>query len=192
LTIEPPKDPPRNRLNPLGGQIELVVSAEPGLWRVEADRGQLEQVLVNVALNARDAMPAGGRLTIATGNADVDAAYAALRPRLEPGRYCRLVLSDTGTGMDAATIERVFEPFFSTKPPGRGTGLGLATVYGIVTGLGGTIEIYSKQGLGTTVAVLLRPTGSTCSSPTWSCPACSAARLSAGSAPPAPGCPPSS
>ena len=140
----------------LGEQINLVISAEPDLWRVEADRGQLEQVLVNVALNARDAMmPGGGRLTIETGNTEVDAAYAAQRPGLEPGRYCRLAVSDTGTGMDAATIERVFEPFFSTKERGRGTGLGLATVYGIVTGLGGTIDIYSEKELGTTVNVLL-------------------------------------
>ncbi len=143
----------------LGEQIDLVISTEPDLWRVEADRGQLEQVLVNVALNARDAMPGGGRLTIETGNAEVDAAYAAQRPSLEPGQYCRLAVSDTGTGMDTATIERVFEPFFSTKPRGRGTGLGLATVYGIVTGLGGTIDIYSEKGLGTTVSVLLPVTG---------------------------------
>ncbi len=139
----------------LGEQINLVISAEPDLWRVEADRGQLEQVLVNVALNARDAMPGGGRLTIETGNTEVDAAYAAQRPGLEPGRYSRLAVSDTGTGMDTATLERVYEPFFSTKERGRGTGLGLATVYGIVTGLGGTIVIYSEEGLGTTVSVLL-------------------------------------
>ena len=143
----------------LGEQVELVVAADPGLWRVAADQGQLEQVLVNLAVNARDAMPGGGRLTIGTGNAEVDAAYAAQRPGLEPGRYCRLTVSDTGTGMDAATIERVFEPFFSTKPRGRGTGLGLATVYGIVSGLGGTIDIYSEQGLGTTMSVLLPVSG---------------------------------
>jgi PAS domain S-box-containing protein len=139
----------------LGEQINLVISAEPDLWRVEADRGQLEQVLVNVALNARDAMPGGGRLTIETSNTEVDAAYAAQRPHLEPGRYSRLAVSDTGTGMDAATLDRVFEPFFSTKERGRGTGLGLATVYGIVKGLGGTIDLYSEVGLGTTVSVLL-------------------------------------
>jgi PAS domain S-box-containing protein len=139
----------------LGEQINLVISAAPDLWLVEADRGQLEQVLVNVALNARDAMPGGGRLTIETGNTEVDAAYAAQRPGLEPGRYSRLAVSDTGTGMDAATLQRVFEPFFSTKERGRGTGLGLATVYGIVTGLGGTIDLYSEEGLGTTVSVLL-------------------------------------
>ena len=140
----------------LGEQIDLVIVAAPDLWRVEADRGQLEQVLVNVALNARDAMmPGGGCLTIEMGNTEVDAAYAAQRPGLEPGRYSRLAVSDTGAGMDARTIERVFEPFFSTKERGRGTGLGLATVYGIVTGLGGTIDIYSEKGLGTTVNVLL-------------------------------------
>ena len=139
----------------LGEQINLVISTEPDLWRVEADRGQLEQVLVNVALNGRDAMPGGGRLTIETGNTEVDAAYAAQRPDLEPGRYSRLAVSDTGTGMDAATLERVFEPFFSTKERGRGTGLGLATVYGIVKGLGGTVDLYSEVGLGTTVSVLL-------------------------------------
>jgi PAS domain S-box-containing protein len=143
----------------LGEQIELVMSAELELWPVEGDRGQLEQVLVNLALNARDAMPGGGRLTIATANAEVDAVYAEQRPHLEPGRYCRLTVSDTGEGMDAATVERVFEPFFSTKPRGRGTGLGLATVYGIVSGMGGNIDIYSEVGLGTTVSVLLPVTG---------------------------------
>jgi hypothetical protein len=144
----------------LGGKTELVVAPGAGLWPVEADRGQLEQVVVNLALNARDAMPDGGRLTIGTGNAEVDAEYAGQRPDLKPGRYCRLTVADTGTGMDAATMERVFEPFFSTKPRGRGTGLGLATVYGIVSGLGGSIDIYSEVGLGTTMSVLLPVSGS--------------------------------
>jgi PAS domain S-box-containing protein len=139
----------------LGEHIDLAIDAEPALWRVKADRGQLEQVLVNLAVNARDAMPGGGRLTIDTGNAEVDETYASTRPALRPGQYVRLRVSDTGTGMDQATAERVFEPFFSTKPKGRGTGLGLATVYGIVTSSGGTIEIYSEPGLGTTVSVLL-------------------------------------
>jgi len=139
----------------LGEHIDVAIDAEPALWRVKADRGQLEQVLVNLAVNARDAMPGGGRLTIDTGNAEVDETYASTRPALRPGRYVRLRVSDTGTGMDQATAERVFEPFFSTKPKGRGTGLGLATVYGIVTSSGGTIEIYSEPGLGTTVSVLL-------------------------------------
>ncbi len=139
----------------LGEHIDLVIDAEPALWRVKADRGQLEQVLVNLAVNARDAMTGGGRLTIDTGNTEVDESYAAPRPQLVPGRYARLRVSDTGTGMDRATAERVFEPFFSTKPKGRGTGLGLATVYGTVTSAGGSIEIYSEPGLGTTVSVLL-------------------------------------
>jgi PAS domain S-box-containing protein len=139
----------------LGEQIELVIAADQDLWPVEGDRGQFEQVLVNLAVNARDAMPGGGRLTIATGNTEVDEVYAEQRPHLDRGSYARLTVSDTGTGMDAATIERVFEPFFSTKPRARGTGLGLATVYGIVSGLGGTIDIYSEVGLGTTINVLL-------------------------------------
>ena len=142
----------------LGEHIDLIISPEPALCRVKADRGQLEQVLVNLAVNARDAMPGGGRLSIDTGNTEVDAAYATRRPELKPGRYARLRVSDTGMGMDRATAERVFEPFFSTKPKGRGTGLGLATVYGIVTQAGGSIEIYSEKGLGTTVSVLFPAT----------------------------------
>jgi PAS domain S-box-containing protein len=142
----------------LGEHIELTIAPEPALWRVTADRGQLEQVLVNLAVNARDAMPGGGQLTIDTGNAGVDDAFASQRPGLRPGRYARLRVSDTGTGMDQATVDRVFEPFFSTKPKGRGTGLGLATVYGIVTGARGTIDIYSEVGIGTTVSVLLPAT----------------------------------
>jgi len=139
----------------LGGHIELVIAAGDDLWPVEADRGQLEQVLVNLAVNARDAMPDGGRLSITTANAEVDADYAGQRPGLKPGRYCRLAVADTGVGMDQATVERVFEPFFSTKPRGRGTGLGLASVYGIVSGVGGTIDVNSQVGLGTTMNVLL-------------------------------------
>ncbi|MFY9928114.1 MAG: PAS domain S-box protein, partial [Streptosporangiaceae bacterium] len=139
----------------LGEHIALTIVPDAALWRVTADRGQLEQVLVNLAVNARDAMPGGGSLTIDTGNTEVDEAYATRRPGLAPGRYARLRVSDSGMGMDRATAERVFEPFFSTKPKGRGTGLGLATVYGIVTGAGGHIEIYSEPGLGTTVSVLL-------------------------------------
>jgi PAS domain S-box-containing protein len=142
----------------LGEHIELSISAEPALWPVKADRGQLEQVLVNLAVNARDAMPGGGRLTIDTGNVEVDETYASGRPALTPGRYIRLRVSDTGVGMDRATLDRLFEPFFSTKPKGRGTGLGLATVYGIVTGAGGTIDVYSEPGLGTAFSVLLPAT----------------------------------
>jgi PAS domain S-box-containing protein len=160
----------------LGEQIELTVSPGRDLWRVEADRGQLEQVLVNLALNARDAMPGGGRLSVGTGNAEVDAAYAAQRPALKPGRYCRLTVSDTGAGMDPMTIERVFEPFFSTKPRGRGTGLGLATVYGIVSGLGGTVDIYSEVGLGTTMNVLLPVTAKDATATAEPGPACAGLR----------------
>jgi hypothetical protein len=142
----------------LGEHIELSISPEPALWPVKADRGQLEQVLVNLAVNARDAMPGGGRLTIDTGNVEVDETYASGRPGLTPGRYIRLRVSDTGVGMDRATLDRLFEPFFSTKPKGRGTGLGLATVYGIVTGAGGTIDVYSEPSLGTAFSVLLPAT----------------------------------
>jgi PAS domain S-box-containing protein len=143
----------------LGAKIELVIAPDADLWPVEADRGQLEQVLVNLALNSRDAMPDGGRLTITTANAKVEAGYAEQRPGLKPGRYCHLAVADTGTGMDAETIERVFEPFFSTKPRGRGTGLGLATAYGVVSGLGGVIDINSEIGFGTTMNVLLPVAG---------------------------------
>jgi PAS domain S-box-containing protein len=146
----------------LGEHIELIISAEPGLWRIRADRGQLEQVLVNLAVNARDAMPGGGRLTINTRNVEVDPAIAdhyGVRPGLKPGRYVRMQVADTGIGMDSATAERVFEPFFTTKPKGHGTGLGLATVYGIVTQAGGSIDLYSEPGLGTTISVLLPATG---------------------------------
>jgi hypothetical protein len=140
----------------LGDRVELVIAPGAGLWPVNADRGQLEQVLVNLALNARDAMPRGGHLTVTTANAEVSAGQ---RADVKPGRYCQLAVADTGTGMDQATIERVFEPFFSTKPPGRGTGLGLATVHRIVTGLGGTIDIDSEQGAGTTMSILLPAAG---------------------------------
>jgi hypothetical protein len=139
----------------LGGKTELVIAPGAGLWPVEADRGQLEQVVMNLAVNARDAMPDGGRLTITTGNAEVNAGHAEQRPGLTPGRYCLLTVADTGTGMDAETLEHVFEPFFSTKPPDRGTGLGLSTAYGIVSGLGGSIDIVSEVERGTTMSVLL-------------------------------------
>jgi len=142
----------------LGEHIELIVSPEAGVWLVKADPGQLEQVLVNLAVNARDAMPGGGKLTIDTGNVDADEAYAASRSELRPGRYARLRVSDTGAGMDSKVLARVFEPFYSTKPKGRGTGLGLATVYGIVTQAGGYVQIYSEPGHGTSVSVLLPPT----------------------------------
>ena len=139
----------------LGEHIDLIVTLEEHLWPVKADPGHLEQVLVNLAVNARDAMPSGGKLSIDTDNTVVDDAYAAARPGLHPGRYARLRVSDTGTGMDHETLARVFEPFFTTKPKGHGTGLGLATVYGIIIGTGGHPQLYSEPGLGTTFSALL-------------------------------------
>jgi signal transduction histidine kinase len=142
----------------LGEHITLNITPADDLWPVMADAGQLEQVLVNLAVNARDAMPGGGKLTIDTANITVDETYAEGRPGLKPGRYTRLRVSDTGTGMPPAVLARVFEPFFTTKPAGKGTGLGLATFYGIITGAGGHAQIYSEPGLGTTVTGLLPAT----------------------------------
>ena len=142
----------------LGEHIDLVAAPAPALLRVIIDSGQLSQVLTNLAVNSRDAMPKGGKLTIDLANVDVDLAYAAARPALKPGRYVRLRVSDTGAGMDKKTLDHAFEPFFTTKPRGEGTGLGLATVYGIVKQAGGTIEVYSEPGLGTRVSVLLPAT----------------------------------
>jgi hypothetical protein len=142
----------------IGEHIELL--AEPGtaLWPVMIDSGQVSQVLTNLAVNSRDAMPKGGKLTIDVENVDVDVAYVAAHMTLKPGRYVRLRVSDTGAGMDKQTLEHAFEPFFTTKPRGQGTGLGLATIYGIVTQAGGSIEVYSEPGLGTRVSVLLPAT----------------------------------
>jgi signal transduction histidine kinase/PAS domain-containing protein len=142
----------------LGEHITLAIAPADGLWLVKADAGQLEQVLVNLAVNARDAMPGGGILTIDTANITVDEVYASGRPGLEPGRYGRLRVSDTGAGMPPEVLARAFEPFFTTKERGKGTGLGLATFYGIITGAGGYAQIYSEPGLGTTVAGLLPAT----------------------------------
>ncbi|MDQ3724795.1 MAG: ATP-binding protein [Actinomycetota bacterium] len=137
----------------LGERIELQTRFASELLPVEIDPGQFEQVLVNLAVNARDAMPEGGRLLVEIDRAELDEEYAYLHPDIEPGTYARLKVSDTGIGMDAETLERVFDPFFTTKE--EGTGLGLATVYGIVTGAGGRIDLYSEVGVGTTVKIHL-------------------------------------
>jgi CheY-like chemotaxis protein len=121
----------------------------------------LEQVIMNLAVNARDAMPNGGILNIDTANVNVDEAYASGRPGLETGRYVRLTISDTGSGMDKATLQRAFEPFFTTKESGKGTGLGLSTVYGIVNQAGGYVAIYSEVGMGTRVTTLFPATDQT-------------------------------
>ena len=142
----------------LGEHVELTIALDGDLRPVLADPGQIEQVLVNLAVNARDAMPSGGRLTIETRNTQVDGAYAGGRPSLVPGWYVGLKVSDTGTGMPQEVIDRAFEPFFTTKPKGQGTGLGLATAYGIITQARGALRIYSEPGLGTTVNVLLPTT----------------------------------
>ncbi len=134
----------------IGAHIELTVTLAPDLPPIEADRGQIEQVLLNLAVNARDAMPHGGTLTIATSPADLDTSYTTTHPGTVPGRYARLTIADTGTGMSEDVAAHIFEPFFTTKPQDKGTGLGLSTVYGIVTQSGGGISIDTAEGSGTT------------------------------------------
>jgi PAS domain S-box-containing protein len=133
----------------LGAHIDLVIHSEPDVATVMADRGQMEQVLVNLAVNARDAMPGGGVLTIDTQDVRVEEADASSLG-LDVGKHVRLRVSDTGHGMNGEVLDRAFEPFFTTKPSGGGSGLGLATVYGIVTQAGGSVRIYSEPGMGTT------------------------------------------
>jgi hypothetical protein len=139
----------------LGEHVGLVTLSGRDLKPVRADRGQMEQILLNLAVNARDAMPNGGTLTIVTENFVVDDEFAALHPVIDAGPFVRMRVSDTGTGMDRETLDRAFEPFFSTKPKDKGTGLGLATVYGIVSQTGGLVELHSVVGTGTTVTILL-------------------------------------
>jgi signal transduction histidine kinase len=139
----------------LGETISVETVRAAGLWKVEADPNELEAAIVNLAVNARDAMPEGGRLTIETNNAHLDEGYTGPYVEVTPGQYVAIVVSDTGVGMDAETVRQAFEPFFTTKPVGKGTGLGLSQVYGFVKQSGGHVKIYSEVGHGTTVKIYL-------------------------------------
>ena len=142
----------RRTIGPLHA-LEIVTAG--GLWTTLCDPNQLESAILNLAINARDAMPDGGKLTIETANAYLDDAYAAAQPDLRSGQYVAICITDTGTGMPPDVIERVFEPFFTTKPLGQGTGLGLSMVYGFAKQSEGHVRIYSEVGQGTTIRIYL-------------------------------------
>jgi len=139
----------------LGENIDLTTRLAPNLWPVRADPSEIENAVLNLAINARDAMPKGGQLFIETGNVSADADQIGAITKLKAGDYVRLSVSDTGTGMTPEVLQHAFEPFFTTKTPGKGTGLGLSTIYGFVEALGGTATIYSEIGRGTTVSLYL-------------------------------------
>jgi signal transduction histidine kinase len=141
----------------IGEDVTLVVRTTEDLPAIRADRGQMEQVMVNLAVNARDAMPDGGTLTIRLGTTMLDEDYTRLHPQITPGHYVELSVSDTGVGMPPEIVSRIFEPFFTTKTKDKGTGLGLATVHGIVAGSGGSLSVYSEPGMGTTFRAFFPP-----------------------------------
>jgi CheY-like chemotaxis protein len=135
--------------------IELELVRGAGLWKAVVDRSQLENAVLNIVINARDAMPDGGKLTIETANTRLDDAYAAEQEEVRAGQYVMIAVSDTGQGMDAVVLGRAFDPFFTTKPVGKGSGLGLSMVYGFVKQSGGHVKLYSEPGYGTTVKIYL-------------------------------------
>jgi len=139
----------------LGETIDIETVTAAGLWRTKVDPAQLENVLINMAVNARDAMPEGGKLTIETANARLDDDYAAAHAEVTPGQYVLLAVTDDGVGMSPDIVERAFEPFFTTKGVGQGTGLGLSMIYGLVKQSGGHVKIYSEPDHGTTLRVYL-------------------------------------
>lgn len=139
----------------IGENITINTELEPEIWTVKADEGNIEQVIMNLAVNARDAMPEGGRLTIMTENVILDEEYCKGIPSAQPGKFVRVMVGDTGAGMDKETIQHIFEPFFSTKGIGKGTGLGLSVVYGIIKEHGGWVDVYSEPGQGSTFKVYL-------------------------------------